>query len=126
MILCCDIFCQHIWLLHIVCLWLNTIRCIKWAAAAKKFVDEEICWNILCLVGFRVVYSPLTSADIKLEVEIVDIHGDDGLLTMDEFKLCHGILNQNWKSLEDTKNVTNRYVEFGKCVSCRFGVFYIF
>ena len=103
--------------MHVVCV--EHDRCINWTAEAKKFVNPEICINVLCLVGFRVVDSAATPADTKLEVNLVDNRGDDGWLTMDEFKLCHGILEQNRKSIGDALNVTNSI--FCGCVSrlCR-------
>ena len=70
--------------------------------------------NILWVVGFRDVDSAATLSDIKLELKIVDNHGDDGLLTMDEFKLCHDILNQNSKSIIEAYSVSN--LTFRRCV----------
>ena len=101
---------------YIVCLWLNTIRCVNLAAAAKTFVDAEICMNILRIVGFFDFDYAATPAVTKLEVRM-----DDTWLTMDEFKLCHGILDQNWKSIEEAFHVTN--LTFCGCVLCLCGIF---
>ena len=112
-------------LLHIVCLCLDTIRCINLAAAAKKLVNPEICYNILLLVGFRVVDPKSPLADIKLEINVAD--NDEcrderpTWLTMDELKLCHGILDVNRRSIEEAFNVTNS--TFLRCVSCFCGIF---
>ena len=104
-----------------VCVWLNTIRRINWAQAAKKFVNPDICMNILWVVGFRDIDSEATPGDKKLQVKIVDNHGDDGLLTMHEFSLCHGILDQNRKSIVEAFTVTDW--KFSWCVSCLCGTF---
>ena len=88
---------------------------------AKKFVNAEMCINILALVGFRVVDSATTPADIKLQVKMVDNHSDDGWLTMNEFKLCYGILDQNQKSIIEARKVNN--LTFRRCVTCFFGIF---
>ena len=69
----------------------------------------------------RDVDSETTQGDKKLEVKMVDNHGNDGWLTMDEFKLCYGILDQNAKSIIEAFSVTNS--KFCGCVSCLCGIF---
>ena len=100
-------------------------RCINLAAAAKKFVNPEICMNILLTVGFHNVNSETAPTDAKQEIKIADNDKqgdkDRAWLTMDEFKLCYGILDQNWESIMDAYNVTNP--TFCGCVSCVYGIF---
>ena len=74
--------------------------------------------NILRVVGFHDVDSALTSTLTggKLRVKFIDSHGDDGWLTMHQFKLCCDILDQNPKSAIEAFKVTN--YRFRWCVSC--------